>query len=286
MGESFSTMAQTYSTSELMGKFIPAEHTGFTKIPQGYATRSNAYLRSEVLEAFLTMAADAREDGIDLLIVSSTRNFDRQVAIWERKWDTFGGRKIRRVQKILNYSSMPGTSRHHWGTDFDLNSVSPSFFNTQKGAQIYEWLRLNAYKYGFFQPYQTYPGIERTGYKEEKWHWSYYPTAKVMLEEYNQTIDADDIEDFDGSRYAERSQVIPLYVNGIVTAPFPLGQFPIPGSLNNPLLATESQVAKAEPKKKVLKKDTGKPQHISVYHREGPTFSSGPQLTFSQWIGK
>ncbi|MFM9004881.1 MAG: D-alanyl-D-alanine carboxypeptidase family protein [Flavobacteriales bacterium] len=40
----------------------------------------------------------------------------------------------------MKFSSMPGTSRHHWGTDIDLNSVEPSYFLSGKGLLIYQWL--------------------------------------------------------------------------------------------------------------------------------------------------
>lgn len=301
-GEGSKVLAQqTFTDDELMGRFEPSKHPGFSKVPAGFSTRKNDYLRTEVLVAFMKMTAAAKADGVDLLIVSATRNFNRQVVIWERKWDTFGGSKRKRAAKILRYSSMPGTSRHHWGTDFDLNSVNPSYFNTKKGKKVYEWLRLNAYKFGFFQPYQTYPEIDRSGYEEEKWHWSYYPTASVLLAEYNARIDEDKIEDFDGSKYAERSRVLPDYVNGIVTAPFPLGQFPIPGSPEDPILmiAAKSQLASSKTlpdgeiqDRPVDQLATSKPPrpsgptHITSYYREGPSYSSGPQLTFSQWMGK
>ncbi|NJK84501.1 MAG: M15 family metallopeptidase [Saprospiraceae bacterium] len=40
-----------------------------------------------------------------------------------------------RALKILKYSSMPGTSRHHWGTDIDLNSFSNSYFEQGEGKK-------------------------------------------------------------------------------------------------------------------------------------------------------
>ena len=30
----------------------------------------------------------------------------------------------------MNYSAMPTASRHHWGTDVDINSVDPEDFET------------------------------------------------------------------------------------------------------------------------------------------------------------
>jgi len=44
---------------------------------------------------------------------------------------------------------MPTASRHHWGTDVDINSVDPDYFMNGTGLKEYEWLKKNAYKYGF-----------------------------------------------------------------------------------------------------------------------------------------
>ena len=33
---------------------------------------------------------------------------------------------------------MPSTSRHHWGTDLDLNNLNNSYFTSGKGKKIYK----------------------------------------------------------------------------------------------------------------------------------------------------
>jgi len=48
---------------------------------------------------------------------------------------------------------MPGTSRHHWGTDVDLFSLDNKFFESGDGKIWYSWMVQNAAKYGFCQPY-------------------------------------------------------------------------------------------------------------------------------------
>jgi D-alanyl-D-alanine carboxypeptidase len=54
---------------------------------------------------------------------------------------------------IMNYSAMPQASRHHWGTDVDINSVEPEYFESGQGLKEYTWLQENAWKFGFCQPY-------------------------------------------------------------------------------------------------------------------------------------
>jgi len=48
---------------------------------------------------------------------------------------------------------MPGTSRHHWGSDVDLYSLEDIDFLKGNGKIIYQWLTDNAASYGFCQPY-------------------------------------------------------------------------------------------------------------------------------------
>ncbi len=205
----------SYALDELIGIVEPSAHRGFDKLRSKYTTKGKAYLRDEVYAAFKAMWKDAKRAGVDLLIISATRNKQYQSGIWNRKWNSFGGPEETRAERILQYSSMPGTSRHHWGTDFDLNALENSYFETGEGLKVYQWLRANAYKYGFFQPYTGYSAYRDAGYREEKWHWSYYPTASQMLRAYNQHIGYAQLKGFQGDRYAEKLEVINNYVNGI-----------------------------------------------------------------------
>jgi len=118
------------------------------------------------------------------------------------------------AKKILEYSSMPSTSRHHWGTDIDINSLESDYFKSGKGKLEYEWLTKNEPKYGFYQVY-TSKKNGRTGYSEEEWHWSYLPLANIYLSKYNTLIKLNDIKGFKGFESARKIDVIKDYVNGI-----------------------------------------------------------------------
>src|ERR1043165_6982453 len=109
---------------------------------------------------------------------------------------------------------MPSTSRHHWGTDMDLNSLNNDYFDSGEGKKIYEWLTAHASEFGFCQPY-TSKADGRTGYEEEKWHWSYVPLSKGFLEEYKKQVQYNDITGFLGSEVAESLRVIDKYVDGV-----------------------------------------------------------------------
>ena len=211
----------------LMGKFEPAERTDFALVPEKYNVGGyRMYLRTETLDAFSQMANRAEQDGVNLRIASATRNFIYQKDIWEKKWSgvtLVDGKNLatsipdglERFEKILEYSSVPGTSRHHWGTDIDINNANVEYFNTKNGKKVYEWLSNNAWMFGFCQPYNLKGGERLTGYNEEKWHWSYLPLAKNFTEEYRRLIKDEDINGFLGAAYSPQINLISDYVLGI-----------------------------------------------------------------------
>ncbi|SDH34237.1 M15 family metallopeptidase [Winogradskyella thalassocola] len=209
-----STKKLNITKSFVLGKFDYKTDSTFVKVNTQYSAKP-VYLKKHVYAAFLDMHEAAQKDGIVLLILSGTRNFDEQKAIWERKWNAYTTlQPLQRALKILEYSSMPSSSRHHWGTDLDLNSLSNSYFSSEKGKAIYDWLISNANSFGFYQVYTTKEN-NRTGYKLEKWHWSYLPLANPYLEFYNSNITLDDINGFEGFEMAKELHIIEDYVNGI-----------------------------------------------------------------------
>tara|TARA_R110001592_G_C13191679_1_gene752841 strand:+ start:6215 stop:6931 length:717 start_codon:yes stop_codon:yes gene_type:complete len=205
----------SYTKADLLGDINPADHRDFKKLRSKYTTKENAYLRDEVYDAFKDMWKAAEDDGIQLIIVSATRNHSYQSGIWNRKWASFGGDENSRAERILQYSSMPGTSRHHWGTDFDLNALENNYFESGEGLKIYTWLRANAAKFGFYQPYIAFNNYREQGYREEKWHWSYFPLASKFQRAYNHLVEYGDLKGFEGDKYAEKLEVIDAYVNGV-----------------------------------------------------------------------
>ena len=70
-------------------------------------------LRKEAHDAFMEMKKEAYEDGIDIKVVSSFRGYERQRAIFERKFIAFteeGMDPLEAIDKIVEYSTIPGTS--------------------------------------------------------------------------------------------------------------------------------------------------------------------------------
>ncbi len=152
-------------------------------------------LREEAHDAFVEMRKAALADGIDIKIVSSYRSFDRQAAIFERKYLKYtddGMEPLDAIEKIIEYSTIPGTSRHHWGTDVDLIDGSPkvdgdvlvaSKFETEGPYEKFKlWMDENSEKFNYYLVYTNNP--KRRGFKYEPWHYSYAPLSKPMLKTF------------------------------------------------------------------------------------------------------
>lgn len=219
-------LGQSSEKDYLLGRFDETNDARFVRLSEAYARGSavGKYLRKETYEAFVKMAGAAQKEGVNLFIISATRNYESQKTIWENKWEgrtLVEGKNLttisdlsERARMILLYSSMPGTSRHHWGTDMDLNALENSYFESGEGLKIYQWLLAHAAEYGFCQPY-TSKAQGRTGYEEEKWHWSYLPLSSELLKKYVKTIRHSDIKGFKGSEVAKSIKAIDKYVQGV-----------------------------------------------------------------------
>jgi LAS superfamily LD-carboxypeptidase LdcB len=162
-------------------------------------------LHYETVASLLAMREAAAGAGIDLRPVSSFRDFDRQLLIWNRKWK--GERPLydrsgaeldaarlsdeQRVDAILCWSAIPGGSRHHWGSDIDVIDAAalPQGYEIQLVPSEYApggvfekltaWLDRHMQGYGYHRPY----GSDRGGAGVEPWHLSYAPVARRAIEE-------------------------------------------------------------------------------------------------------
>ncbi|HEY4493974.1 MAG TPA: M15 family metallopeptidase [Candidatus Paceibacterota bacterium] len=205
----------------LLGHFDPAKSSEFIAIPLKYTMYQNQmYLRKETYDAFLDMRAAALKDGVNLKIASAARNFNYQKNLWNNKWNgttPVDGKNLaqtipdglERFKKILEYSAAPGTSRHHWGTDIDINTAEGAYFDVEPGIKEYNWLVENASLFGFCQPYTAGRSL---GYNEEKWHWSYVPVAGQLTKDYAKIITPADITGFEGATYVQNLDLINDYV--------------------------------------------------------------------------
>lgn len=200
--------------SFVTGRYDYQSNVDFVQLSEQHSVKP-FYLQKEVYAAFIRMYEAAARDGVKLKIVSATRSFDEQRHIWEWKWGEQQKKGLKDslsiAKNILEYSLMPGTSRHHWGTEIDLNNINQSYFETSYGRKVFTWLEQHAHEYGFCQVY-TSGGL---GVKPEPWHWSYMPLSESYLRLYNSFIDYPQIQGFTGAEQACSLEVLESYVNGI-----------------------------------------------------------------------
>lgn len=159
-------------------------------------------MQAEAARAFAQLQNDAREAGFDLAVVSAFRSFERQLTIWNGK--ASGQRLIHDdagialnsselsadelVHAIMRFSALPGTSRHHWGSDvdvYDKAAVSDDYAVQLVPSEVaaggvfdpmHCWLDQRIAmdeSHGFFRPYATDAG----GVAVERWHLSYAPLS-------------------------------------------------------------------------------------------------------------
>lgn len=170
------------------------------------------FIHKNVLPEFLKLQRDAALEGFDLQIISGFRDFDRQLKIWNAK--ASGQRQLIDDQErplefaklspieimfaILRWSALPGCSRHHWGTDFDVYDAKTQTAEEVKlvpsecigdgpAAKLHDWLdhKISSdNSYGFFRPYLS----DRGGVSPERWHLSHYPSSRRCFEAYTFSI--------------------------------------------------------------------------------------------------
>jgi LAS superfamily LD-carboxypeptidase LdcB len=176
-------------------------------------------LHFEVVASFLAMRDAAREAGLQIEAASGFRSFDSQLAIWNRKWrgerqllDRCGAPLDREclpesalVDAILCWSALPGSSRHHWGTEVDVydRAAMPEGYRLQLVPAEYgpggvfsrlgSWLDEHSHRFGFFRPYRRDHG----GVGPEPWHLSYAPVAMPALESFTLSMLRRAVEDAD-----------------------------------------------------------------------------------------
>lgn len=151
--------------------------------------RSVAYqkLRAEAASAFDSMAAEAKAQGLTIVVTTAYRPYSYQ----KQLHDTY--LKSNGQLWTENYSADPGHSEHQTGLAADVSSPSADYELKQAFAYTAEgkWLAENAHRFGFIIRYPE--GKESiTGYKYEPWHIRYVgiqPATEIYngnltLEEY------------------------------------------------------------------------------------------------------
>jgi hypothetical protein len=174
----------------LLAEIIHVVNAGFAKVRERYAQwRLDKGSASPSLPQSLS-------------IVSHYRSFDRQARIVRDQLDpnlrsASTDQEIEAaLRRILTTRSMPGFSRHHWGTDIDIVSVKRSDWQPNRRlAPLIPFIRAVATEHGFFTPYSAgtgsprfegFPRPSQPHHDEEPWHLSYWPIANHIQQEWTE----------------------------------------------------------------------------------------------------
>ena len=223
----------------------PLELTGRSRTHVVQRDDLHAAIHREALDAFLALREAAARAGIALSVFSAFRDFDAQLSIWNRKFrgerplyapdgsvrDHSALSEAQLIDAILEWSALPGTSRHHWGSDLDVYDAAamPAGYRVQLlpaeyapggvFARLSAWLDANLQRFGFFRPYDAYRG----GVNPEPWHLSYAPVANVALSLLTPALIEETVRDTDilgrDAVLARLDQVYARYVRNVAPAP-------------------------------------------------------------------
>lgn len=195
--------------------------TGKTKKHLTLDTQSGFFIHNEMLSSLDKIREAAAKAGFQLAMTSAFRSFEDQLKIWNAKargerilyndksvplnYDNLTKKEI--LYAILRWSALPGASRHHWGSDFDVydkNSIVDNYIvqllpeETEIDGifgEFHAWLDKNLLQYNFFRPY----AFDTGGIAPERWHLSYSPVSShyqslLSYELIEETIKDCDIE--------------------------------------------------------------------------------------------
>lgn len=138
----------------------------------GIRTKNNGsyYVRSVLKNSLKALNNAAKEDGIDISVISAYRSYSTQAGTYQY-WVSYNDGCVSCADKV---SARPGHSQHQLGTaiDFSTNQIGDRLGAEFTNTKAEKWLRSNAYKYGFVISYPS--GYEtETGYSYESWHYRY-----------------------------------------------------------------------------------------------------------------
>lgn len=109
------------------------------------------------------MLEQAREDGVDIMVLSGYRSFEDQGVLKTHYTQRYG-------TGANTFSADQGYSEHQLGTTVDLtNSTIGENIAEFEATEAFTWLTEHAYKFGFVLSYPR----DNDYYMYEPWHWRF-----------------------------------------------------------------------------------------------------------------
>lgn len=169
------------------------------KVPLG-TIRGSMRCDERIIPELTEMMQAARANGVNLVICSPYRDYDRQIMLFDRKIKAYMKRGLSYLEayRITSQAvTVPGASEHQIGLALDIISDKYTSLNEGLGeTEAGKWLASHSYEYGFVLRYPK--GKEDiTGIEYEPWHFRYVGKAaaryiyenKLTLEEFVSLLD-------------------------------------------------------------------------------------------------
>lgn len=160
-----------------------------TRLKNGQAVDERCY------PALQEMMDACRAEGLEPLICSSYRTWEKQTRLFENKVARFaaGGLSPEAAQtEAARVVAVPGTSEHQLGLAVDIvDSAYQLLDDAQADTPVQQWLMAHAWEYGFVLRYPR-DKEDVTGIVWEPWHYRYVgkeaaeemTAQQLCLEEY------------------------------------------------------------------------------------------------------
>ena len=163
----------------LSSDYVPDD---IVSIPVKYAY-SGKKISKSILENIEKLCDDASEEGYTFVVSEGYRSYKEQKKLYDYYASNFSRSEADKV------AARPGHSEYQTGITFDLKPYNKTFKDPKKSEE-YNWLRDNAYKYGFILRLSKEKEY-LTGFEENVWKLRYVGDAAdtiaeedLCLEEY------------------------------------------------------------------------------------------------------
>ncbi len=157
-----------FQSKTYLGHFPYEEAPRNRLVNMGKYYHRTEYLHQETAAAFKLMKADAKLEGIDLILISGFRPIATQQQLFAKQVEKRGSKEA-----AARLSAPPGYSEHHTGYAVDIGDGKQPEADLKFEFELtpaYNWLNQHADKYGFELSFPR-NNLQRVSF--EPWHWRY-----------------------------------------------------------------------------------------------------------------
>lgn len=165
---------------------FPADKDSLVEIPAQLRKEQTIYLYTVALQALEAMMNDMFALGYtDTYVTSAYRNHNYQAMLFEMyiEKEMENGYSYDEALALANkYSARPEHSEHRSGlcVDFTTKSIYGVVDDIFETTEVSNWLKENAWKYGFILRYPK-DKVDITGYQYESWHYRFVGLEKASI---------------------------------------------------------------------------------------------------------